>query len=96
MAFFRAAALVCALCAALAEANVRVSVNATGPTTWVIDSSTGGFAPRPPEAGIAGSLFKPAVPTGCSAYPVPAAGGPWVALVQRGECTFVEKVRVVW
>ncbi|KAG0165945.1 hypothetical protein DFQ30_007766 [Apophysomyces sp. BC1015] len=48
------------------------------------------FGPRA-ENGLLGFLAEPADPRGCSIVEPPCSD--WVALVQRGGCSFITKVR---
>ncbi|KAI8370488.1 uncharacterized protein BYT42DRAFT_582596 [Radiomyces spectabilis] len=50
------------------------------------------FGPRLPEKGVFGYLAEPAEdPTGCHMVEAPCSD--WVALVRRGSCSFITKVR---
>ncbi|CAO3691546.1 unnamed protein product [Rhizopus stolonifer] len=52
------------------------------------------IGPSIPPNGISGFLSEPAEdPMGCSV--VEAPGSSWIALVKRGECTFLTKIRMM-
>jgi hypothetical protein len=50
------------------------------------------FGPRIPEDGIYGFLIEPSDRSGCSVVE-PARSENWIALLERGGCSFIEKVR---
>lgn len=50
------------------------------------------FGPRIPEDGIYGFLIEPSDRSGCSVVQ-PERSEKWIALVERGGCSFIEKVR---
>lgn len=52
------------------------------------------IGPSIPANGLSGFLSEPAEdPMGCSV--VEAPGSNWIALVKRGECTFLTKIRMM-
>ena len=71
---------------------------ASGPAAGTYDASGAAFGPRPPAAGLSGTLVAVndgvagtpggTVTDGCEAYTLPAGS---IALVDRGFCTFVIK-----
>lgn len=50
------------------------------------------FGPRIPEDGIYGFLIEPSDRSGCSVVE-PERSENWIALLERGGCSFIEKVR---
>ncbi|RKP33827.1 hypothetical protein BJ085DRAFT_18196, partial [Dimargaris cristalligena] len=69
-------------------------------TNQTFTDRSAAFGPPPSEAGLVGSLvaLPPTDPTnrfGCRPFRPPAglSPQPWFALVERGECAFIDKVR---
>lgn len=52
------------------------------------------FGPRLSPNGMIGFMIEPSQdPTGCSLVEAPSSSSDWIALVQRGGCSFITKVR---
>lgn len=52
------------------------------------------FGPKLSSNGMIGFMVEPVQdPTGCSLVESPTMNSDWIALVQRGGCSFITKVR---